>query len=167
VSLLTTEAYLSTPAAPGSDTALTILAAAIVFNTVVMYCFYTLLTRNAWQPLVRTLVFGAAISLVSNLLLIPRLGFVGAAATSAGVHALLALLLLPQSFAIFPIRLPKGALQSLLLFGILTVVMLLGLRPWLVGTEMTALGLCMALGLTGAAGWASGLLQRVRERQVA
>jgi O-antigen/teichoic acid export membrane protein len=110
--LLTRDAYLSTPLHPGSDTALALLALPMLLNGVVLFSFYTLLTRHAWKPLVATLAVGALLSLGLNFWLIPTHGFVGACWTSIAVHVLLAVLLLPQALRALPAAFPwRYALQ--------------------------------------------------------
>lgn len=100
--LLTTEAYLSSSAGPGSDTALALLAPSMFLNGIVLFSFYTLLTLHRWRPLVWTLACGALISLALNGILIPSHGFVGAAWTSIATHLLLAACLLPLALRTLP-----------------------------------------------------------------
>ena len=52
VLLLTTESYLSTHARPGSDTALALLSLPFLLNGIVLYGYYTLLTKGKWKKLV-------------------------------------------------------------------------------------------------------------------
>ncbi|MFA6523751.1 MAG: oligosaccharide flippase family protein [Candidatus Peribacteraceae bacterium] len=131
VRLLTTQAYLSTSAAPGSDTALWILSASMFLNGIVLFSFYVLLTANRWKSLLLTLGAGAILSLASNLLLIPILGFVGAAITSVCVHAFLAIALLPWALSAMPIRLPRVAWLQWIAFSLLLAAFLIFAKPFL------------------------------------
>ncbi|TSC59127.1 MAG: Heteropolysaccharide repeat-containing protein [Candidatus Peregrinibacteria bacterium Greene0416_19] len=151
--LLTTEQYLSHPGQPGSDTALAILSVSMFMNGIILYSFYALLHRHAWKPLVMTLAAGVIVSLAGNIMLIPPLGFVGAARTSALVHTLLAVLLLPQAMKILPMRFGAREIRLWLLFTIFLLVPLALLRPFLVGSAVTA-GALVAMG-----GWMLVLLR--------
>ncbi|MBI1934515.1 oligosaccharide flippase family protein [Candidatus Peregrinibacteria bacterium] len=92
--LLTSEAYLRTGTAPGADSALALLALPMFLNSLILFCFYVLLSSNTWRPLLRILLIGAILSLAGNLFLIPRYGFMGAGITSMGTHVVLCALLL-------------------------------------------------------------------------
>lgn len=98
--LLTSEAYLSTGITPGADSALRLLTLPMFFNSLILFSFYVLLSFNAWRPLLVILSGGALLSLVGNVLLIPRYGFIGAGIVSIGTHALLCILLLPLVFRV-------------------------------------------------------------------
>ncbi len=147
--LLTRPEFVSgTGAVTGADVALRLLALPMLLNGIVVFAFYSLLTRHAWRPLVAILGAGAALSLALNLLLIPRLGFVGAGLTSIAVHALLALALLLRSVRSLPVALPLSHLGRALLFLALFAALLLLLRPLLVSDLHTAgYGLLSAAGL--------------------
>ncbi|MBI2636353.1 polysaccharide biosynthesis C-terminal domain-containing protein [Candidatus Peregrinibacteria bacterium] len=93
--LLTSEAYVQSGLIPGADTALRLLALPMFFNSLILFSFYVLLSRDAWRPLLVVLCLGVLVSLGGNIVLIPRYGFVGAGMVSIGTHALLCLLLLP------------------------------------------------------------------------
>lgn len=93
--LLTLEAYLQTGSSAGADSALRLLALPMFFNSLILFSFYVLLSRDAWRPLLVVLCLGVLVSLGGNILLIPRYGFIGAGITSIGTHALLCILLLP------------------------------------------------------------------------
>lgn len=98
--LLTSEAYLQTGSSAGADSALRLLALPIFFNSLILFSFYVLLSRDAWRSLLVVLCFGVLVSLGGNILLIPRYGFIGAGITSIGTHALLCMLLLPLVFRV-------------------------------------------------------------------
>ncbi len=136
--LLTTPAYLSQPGQPGSDTALFILSVPMFCNGIILFGFYTLLTKNAWKPLVLSMLVGVAVALGCNLWLIPQWGFVGAAVTSVVVHAVLAVLLLPQALRRMPARFPAKYVLQLLLFT--------GLLGGILWTSRTALTGSLATG---------------------
>lgn len=136
--MLTTDRYLSTIAGPGSDTALRLLSISMLMNGLLTFSFYILLTRHRWRPLVLTLLVGVVLSIVSNMLLIPNSGFVGAAHTSILVHVTLAVLLLPQALRIMPVRMDgsmilRGIIFAVLLFGFLYLT-----APFLTGPTITA-----------------------------
>lgn len=143
--LLTTEDYLSTAAAPGSDTALSLLALPMLLNGIVLFCFYSMLTRHAWRPLVSTLAFGAILSLGLNIMMIPDKGFVGAAYASIGTHLFLAAALLPQALKILPIRLTRLHLWQWLYYTFPLGSFLLLTRPLLSSNLRTV----VFLGLSG------------------
>lgn len=143
--LLTTEEYLSTATTPGSDTALALLALPMLLNGIVLFCFYSMLTRHAWKPLVTTLALGAILSLGLNVMLIPDKGFVGAAYASIGTHVFLVALLLPQAVKILPLRLRFLQLQQWLSYGLLLGGFLLLTRPLLASNLWTVI----FLGLSG------------------
>jgi O-antigen/teichoic acid export membrane protein len=144
--LLTTETYLSTATQPGSDTALQLLSVSMFMNGIVLFSFYTLLTRHRWKPLVSTLALAVVLSLISNIALIPSWGFVGAATTSIIVHTFLAILLLPQALRVMPIRLTAKQIFQWLAFSTLLALSLHFLLPFATSAMHTvALG-----GLVGA-----------------
>jgi len=140
--LLTTDRYLSLPGVhPGSDTALGILAYSMFFNGIVLFCFYVMLTRNAWRPLIKTLGIGVVLSLTLNYLLIPSLGFVGASMTSAVTHAVLAILLLWQSIRVLPIRITKHQWKQWLQYSVCLALPLFLFQPFLVHPMITVAAL--------------------------
>lgn len=149
VQLLTTDAYLSSSARPGSDTALRLLAAPLFLNSIVLYSFYVLLTKHRWRALVGTLAVGAAVSLALNALLIPRYGFTGAAATSIATHAVLSVLLLPQSLRAMPMRLPRDLIAKWMGFSLLLFCGLWLFEPLLVNEYLTLIGLAAMSALMG------------------
>ncbi len=152
IALLTTNAYLGTPAQPGSDTALLLLAAPMFLNALVAFSFYVLLTRHRWKPLVLTLGIGVALSLSLNIFLIPRLGFPGAALTAIATHVFLVVALLPQSLRTMPARFGWKETGQWLLYTAGLAAVLFLLRPFLLTSWHTLL-----LG-AGTGVWIGGLL---------
>ena len=142
--MLTTEEYLSTATSPGADTALRLLSVSMFMNGLLTFSFYVLLTRHRWKPLVSTLLIGVVLSLTSNLFLIPRLGFRGAALTSILVHTTLALLLLPQALRTMPTQLTGVQIFRWIGFTGLLLLFLFVTRPFLTQSLITA-------GMLGAA----------------
>lgn len=141
--LLTTEAYLSQGGRAGSDTALLILSVPMFCNGLILFGFYSMLTKHAWKPLVASMCCGVVLALGMNVVLIPQWGFIGAATTSVVVHVVLACLLLPQALRRLPARFPLRYWLQLGLFTLLLGVMLAALRP------MLSDGLATALALVG------------------
>jgi len=157
IQLLTTDAYLSTPQRPGSDTALRLLSIPLLLNAVVLYGFYVLLTKHKWKQLVLSLLVAAALSLTLNILFILQYGFVGAAATSIIIHTLLALLLLPQGLRAMPMRLQRlQILQWLLFCGLLGAGLWL-FTPLLRNEFFTVVGLAAMTVWMGVAVLLTGL----------
>jgi O-antigen/teichoic acid export membrane protein len=141
VLLLTREAYLSTATTPGSDTALALLALPMFLNGLVTFGFYTLLSGNAWKPLVASLSIGAVLSVALNLVLIPQQGFVGAGITSIITHIVLTVLLLPQALRRMPVALPWNHIGRWLAFTTLLAASLWMYQPFLLGEIATVIGL--------------------------
>ncbi|MDA1208966.1 MAG: oligosaccharide flippase family protein [bacterium] len=141
IALLTTDAYLSTAAGPGSDTAMRLMSAPLFLNALVLYGFYVLLTKHKWRQLVCTLLVGAILSLSLNIWLIPLYGFVGAASVSIFVHCVLAILLLPQSLKVMPISLTRIQIQQWLTYSLLLAAGLWLLLPLLNSEVFTVIGL--------------------------
>lgn len=143
--LLTRPEYVSGAGlAAGADTALTLLAIPMFLNGIVLFSFYSLLTRHAWQPLVTTLALGAFLSIALNVLFIPRWGFVGSAMSSIATNCFLAITLFIQSRRILPIRFDAVLLKRWLLFSLLLGLFLLAVRPLLTSDLATALLLALA-----------------------
>src|SRR3989344_409353 len=165
IELLTTTDYLSTSERPGSDTALQLLALPMFLNGIILFSFYALLTRHAWQPLVLVLAGAAVLSIVLNALLIPLYGFVGASITSIAVNAVLAPTLLFFSGKTLPFDVPFSALARVLLFAGLLAVMLLALQPFASDSLKTILLLCVATGMMGILGIVTGLPQALGLRK--
>jgi O-antigen/teichoic acid export membrane protein len=141
IQLLTTEAYLSTPARPGADTALRLMSIPMFLNGIILFGFYSLLTKNRWKKLVLALLLGVVISLVMNLILIPKTGFVGAAQTSITVHSILAIILLFTGAKAMPFRLSQTEICKWIVFTILLGGGLWIVRPLLAGEIETIIGL--------------------------
>lgn len=149
--LLTTEAYLSQPGRAGSDTALLLLSLPMFCNGLILFGFYSMLTKHAWRPLVASMSVGVVLSLSLNVILIPQWGFVGAATTSILVHVVLACLLLPQALRRLPVRFLGRYWLQLASFVVLLGSLLWATQSLLVSGVHTAIGLVMmgvmALGL--------------------
>ncbi len=158
--MLTTEQYLSTATSPGADTALQLLSISMFCNGLLTFSFYVLLTKHRWRPLVATLLIGVLISLVSNLTLIPTMGFVGACITSIIVHLTLAILLLPQALRIMPVRISGGMLMRWLMFSLLLFLFLFFTHALLTHEVLTAGMLIAATFWMAICVWAAGL-QRI------
>ena len=154
--LLTTPQYLSTPDHPGTDTALFLVSLPMFLNGLILYGFYVLLHRHSWKRLVTTLFCGALLSIVCNLFLIPRLGFVGAAYTSNIVHVSLALALMMQAQAALPARMPRGWLVRWIGFALLTASTLFLFRPLLTSSILTLFLLGLAICFIALWAWMLG-----------
>lgn len=151
--LLTTERYLSTATSPGSDTALALLSGSMFCNGLLTFSFYVLLTRHRWKPLVTTLLIGVVLSFAINFILIPSIGFVGAATTSVTVHAVLALLLLPQALRTMPVRMTLRQAGQWIGFSVLLLMFLLVTRPLLLTPMATAMMLIAGATWMGMSVW--------------
>ncbi len=160
--MLTTEKYLSTATAAGSDTALRLLSISMMMNGLLTYSFYVLLTKHHWKPLVSTLLVGVVISLVSNVLLIPSIGFVGASITSIIVHVTLVALLFPQAMMIMPARITGLLLLRWLAFSGMLAAFLYLTQPLLTGSLMTAGMLILATIWMGICAQMTGLHRFIR-----
>ncbi len=160
--LLTTERYLSTPLAPGADTALQWLGVTMLMNGLVVYAFYLLLARHRWRALVAMLAVAAAVSVGLNLWLIPTHGFVGAAQTSALVHTLLAAALIAYATRLLPARLPLHAAVRWLAYVAFLAIALLFIAPWLTSDLRTVMALAFIVGWIGLIAWGTGLVRLLR-----
>lgn len=141
MALLTTDAYLSHGAEPGSDTALELLAVSMFCNGVIVFGFYVLLAAHRWRPLVFTLAVAAALSLSLNVRLITQFGFIGASMTSVVVHAFAATALLVHALRTTGLRLPwKGLLRTACWYGLLAGVLVV-VKPLLSSPLWTAAGI--------------------------
>lgn len=157
IALLTTEQYLSTVAHAGSDTALKLMAVPFLLNGIVLYGFYVLLNKHAWQKLVSVLLGAAILSLILNYLLIPEYGFVGAAYTSIAVHLALAATLAPLAWKAMPAKLTLPMWKKICVYG-LGLGLGLGLfRPVVVNELSTVIGLVAMTVLMAALAWSLSL----------
>lgn len=147
--LLTTEQYLSTFEDAGSDTALALLGPSMIFNGVVLFCFYSLLALGESKRLTWSLAVAAVLSQVLNLMLIPELGFVGATITSLVVHMLIMLLLFSPTLRALRIREASLEWERIGAYALLLAIGLLALRPFLTNELHTALGI-LGLGVLAA-----------------
>jgi len=116
----------------------------MLLNGLVLYSFYALLARHRWRPLVLILAAGALLSIISNLLLIPTHGFMGAVATSILTHAFLAALLFPVSVRTLPISFQQILTLRLLAFILLFAAVLFTLSPFLTTIPAILIGMVIA-----------------------
>ncbi len=163
IELMTTSSYLATADHAGSDTALALLSIPLFLNGIILMSFYSMLSRHHWKSLVISMLIGATVSIVLNILLIPRFGFIGATYTSITVHILLALLLWPQSQKILPVRMPMEWVLRWLSFTVLFAAILFLFKPFLTSMGMTIIGLglmsIMMLMLLNGCGYRSMLIK--------
>lgn len=160
--LLTNERYMSTVDHPGADTALHLLAFSMFFNGILLFAFYSLLTRHHWKPLVLTLFIGAIISISLNIFLIPQYGFVGACLTSILTHIVLAALLLPQSMRALPFSYSGRCVMQWILYTIFLGALLWFAAPLLSSSVRTAAGIVLAGGFILLLGWATGIVRELQ-----
>ena len=160
--LLTTSAYLATPGHPGADTALHYLSASMFLNGLVLFSFYTLLTKHAWKTLVSRMIVAVVFSIACNLFLIPRLGFLGAIATSTLVHCFLALTLVPAALRILPVHFEMQYVARWLGFsGIVTLLLWLS-APYLVSIPLIIAGCAFMTAFLPVLGFSFGLQKILR-----
>jgi len=157
VAMLTTRDYLSTAAHPGADTALRLASVPMFLYGFILFSFYMALVHGEWKRLMITLVTGAALSIGSNLILIPQLGFVGAATTAIIVQSLLVALLLPATLRYSQPKFPPTAFVRWFVFSLLLAVGLWITRPFLANDFLTAFGLVAAGAVLGILLWITGL----------
>lgn len=160
--LLTTDTYLSHGSIPGADTALLYLSIPMLLNGIVLFCFYSLLTKHAWKPLTATLALGAVLSLVLNVMLIPRWGFIGSCTASIVTHLFLAAALLPQALKILPMYLERLQVIQWAGYSLLLASGLFLFRPWLTNEWITAAGLIGAGLWIGAIAWGTGIAKALK-----
>ena len=160
--LLTRESYLSTATTPGADTALALLSVSMFCNGIILFAFYSLLTKHVWKPLVITLLLGSVVSVALNIVLIPQYGFVGASFTSIITHLLLAILLLPQSLRVLPMKLTGEWVARWAGFTALLGLCLWLMRPLLTGSLQTFGALILAIPLLGIIAWITGIQRLFR-----
>ncbi len=149
MSILTTPAYLETASEAGSDTALSLLAAPMFLNGIVLFSFYTLLTKHEWKPLVLCMICAVILSITLNIYWIPALGFIGAIRTSTIVHLFLCATLFPLAIRSMPVLLPVGLIVRWLLFSILLGAGLFMSAPLLTTVPLSILGLVLGALCTG------------------
>ncbi len=157
IQLLTSSRYLSSPGHVGSDTALMLLSLPALLNGIVLFCFYVLLARDEWKRLVATMLVAVFTSLLSNVLLVPPLGFVGAGITAIIVNTLLVVLLLPQTLRLTRISLPPNFWGKLWLFILPLSAMLWLSARFMVSSPRIVLGLLLATAVMGALAGATRL----------
>jgi O-antigen/teichoic acid export membrane protein len=139
--LLTTPQYLATIYAPGSDTALQYLSPTLFFNGIILYGFYVLLSKKQWQSLVIILLFGAGLSLGSNMTLIPSLGFMGAVYTALIVQCILAVVIGSLVMYKYPVTLTRQAILRTIAVLTAFLALLWLLQPVLYNEWFTLAGL--------------------------
>ncbi len=139
--LLTSEAYISTATTAGADTALSLLSAPMFFNGIVLFSFYTLLTKHEWKSLVFCMIIAVAISIGLNVMWIPESGFVGAIHTSTVVHVFLAATLFPLAVRSMPLSFAPNYFVRWVTFSVALGLILFATAGLLVGTIPSILGL--------------------------
>lgn len=157
IALLTTPAYLSTAARPGADTALELASVPMFLYGFILFSFYMALVHREWKRLLATLSAGVLLSIGSNLLLIPRMGFVGAATTAIIVQTFLVSLLLPATLRHAQPQFPPTAFVRWFLYALLLAVILWLTRPLLTNDVITFLGLGVAAVVLGCLLWITGI----------
>lgn len=160
--LLTTETYLSHASQFGSDTALMLLSMPMFLNGIVLFCFYSMLTKHAWKPLTITLGLGAVLSMGLNAFLIPWYGFVGSCFASIITHIFLACTLFPQAIRILPLRFSRTQLYQWLRYSFLLGIGLFLFYPYLTKEWITVVGLCSAGLWIGAIASGTGITKTLR-----
>jgi len=161
VALLTTREYLSTADHPGADTALKLISVPMFLYGFILFSFYMALVHGEWKRLISTLVAGALLSVGCNLLLIPSLGFVGAATTAIIVQSLLVCLLLPATLKYSQPHFPPTAFVRWFVFSLLLAVTLWLSQPFLANDLLTFLGLAVAGIVLLILLWVTGLVQLI------
>lgn len=161
--LLTTDAYLSTPQRPGSDTALLFMGIPLFLNGLILYSFYVLLLEHRWRALMLALAAGAFLSLALSIALIPFYGFLGAVASSIATHLFLCGTLFPLSIRLHPFSLPRRGFRLLVVFAFLLSVALFSLRFFLETPTATMGGLALLALLIFVLGELTGLRKLLME----
>lgn len=147
MSILTTPAYLQSATQIGSDTALHLLSVPMFLNGIVLFSFYTLLTKHEWKPLVLCMIGAVIISLFLNLYWIPSLGFIGAIRTSTIVHLFLTITLFPLAIRSMPASLPVRYIVRLVIFSLILGATLSLTAHYMTTTLHSVIGLtCGAFG---------------------
>ncbi len=144
--LLTTEAYLSQAGQPGADTALMLLSVPQFLNGIVLFSFYTLLTKHEWRTLVSRMLVAVVLSISLNLFFVPKSGFVGAIYTSMIVHLFLVLTLFPVALRLFPVAFPRQYVLRWAGFSVSLAALLWITGPFLVTLPAIVAGLAFATG---------------------
>lgn len=158
IALLTTREYLSTATQPGADTALRLTSVPMFLYGFILFSFYMALVHGEWKRLIATLIVCVLLSVGSNLLLIPRLGFIGAATTAIVTQSLLVSLLLPSTLKYTQPHFPPTAFVRWFIFSLLLAVALWLTRPFLANDALTFAGLAAAGIVLGLLLWMTGLV---------
>lgn len=148
MSLLTTPAYLESATRFGSDTALSLLAAPMFLNGIVLFSFYTLLALHRWKPLVLCMIGAVVLSLTLNFSWIPTLGFIGAIRTSTLVHLFLCVTLFPLAVRAMPVSLPLHQIVRWVIFSAILGLSLFFTAPLLTSLPLSIFGLIFGAALT-------------------
>jgi O-antigen/teichoic acid export membrane protein len=156
MSLLTTPAYLATSGISGSDTALHLLSIPMFLNGIVLFSFYTLLTKHEWKPLVVCMVIAVGISMTLNLHWIPLLGFIGAIRTSTVVHLFLAVTLFPLAARSMPVALPASQIVRWVIFTVLLGGVLFLTAPFITSITESVTGLLVGALFTAVLAYIVG-----------
>ncbi len=162
MSILTTPAYLQSTTQIGSDTALHLLSVPMFLNGIVLFSFYTLLTKHEWRPLVLCMIGAVVISIILNLHWIPSLGFIGAIRTSTIVHLFLTITLFPLAVRSMPVALPASQVFRLVLFSALLGTALFFTAPLLTSITLSVVGLAAGALLAALLAYAVGFQRLFR-----
>jgi stage V sporulation protein B len=149
MNLLTTPAYLASATQVGSDTALSLLSVPMFLNGIVLFSFYTLLTKHEWKPLVLMMMIAVVMSVTLNIHWIPSLGFLGAIRTATIVHIFLAATLFPLAARSMPISLPLSQVIRWLIFSAVLALTLIVTAPYVHGVFTSFIALCLGAAFTG------------------
>lgn len=160
--LLSRPDYLSTAAYAGADRAFELTGPVMFLNGIVLYCFYAMLATHSWRRLTASLATGAVLSVILNLLLIPKWGFQGAAVAMVVVHIQLSLLLLPQVQRALPARLTRDEILRWLAFSALLAAFLWLLRPYLTTFPVIVAGCAAFSAWIGFSAWICGIFPLLR-----
>lgn len=154
--LLTTPLYLATSGHPGADTALQLLSAPMFLNGLVLFSFYTLLTKHVWRSLVIRMLLAVVLSVSLNLWRIPVSGFVGAIQTSTIVHLFLVTTLLPCALRVLPATFPISSAVRWIGFSLVLTLMLWLAAPMLTSILSIVIGLILGAAVVVVLGYVFG-----------
>jgi O-antigen/teichoic acid export membrane protein len=158
--LLTRESYLSTALTAGSDTALELLSFSMFLSMIITFCFYLLLSKHIWRPLLITTAVAAVFSVSLNLFMIPQFGFVGAGITSIATHLLLAISLVVISLKRIKVSLSLDKFVRWIAFSLIIAILLVLTSPILTNSYRTLLAGVIGVGVSGILLYALGLVPR-------
>jgi O-antigen/teichoic acid export membrane protein len=162
IALLTTASYLSTQTHAGSDTAFMIMSVPLFVSAFIQFSFYVLLAHHHTKILTWAMTAAAIFSIALNMYLIPRFGFIGAAATSAVTQTILAIVLWPTTHGLMRQHLSFGLFLRLASFALILTAILYAIAPLLTSAYLTIgggiimgvviMGLLMTTGLLRSLG---------------